>query len=183
MSNKATALPSDLVYKDIARATLLARSSAAKLVSVNASSVFNASRLESIIKSEVPTRDPNFIVGDLLWLHECKCFATIVSLGSEGHADVLLYECFGPQECRVHVNESDGNCWRLACPLRSRTILLQSSMRPLSILLPRAGAPGSKLSLSKPWQRCYRVAQKAEADSKFAQTSAAEELLEASADA
>ena len=180
VSASAIALPRDLVYDDIAKATLCARTGLTHAMAVNASSLFNASRLDALLRAGAATSEQDPAVGNHLWLPESKCYATVIAVESQRNVTVLrYYSVAGSGGCSLHLADDTETCWRLVRPLCSEAILLQPGMICQEILVPRAGAPGSKLGLDKPWQRCYRVGSRASATALTAACSATEDLLAA----
>lgn len=176
----AISLPRDLAYSQVAQDIVAARGSSATLMHVNASSVFNAARLHTILDAMRVAWAPGATVGMFVQLPEHSGYAAFVSVDGPSEVTVLRYQRVAGEGCPVHAKEEAGDCWCIARPLRSEKLQLSPEMFCEDILVPRAGLRSHNHGPEKPWHRCYRVASRAPSIT-HVPSSATDELLASAA--
>ena len=183
-SAAAVTLPRDLAYSTIARDIATARSGSIALMHVNASSVFNAARLQSFLDTSASAaiESPAPAVGSTVWLPEHSCYGAIVSVEGPHESTVLRYRRIESEGgCPLHAREEAGDCWCVARPLQSEKLQTSAETLCKEILVPRAGLRSHKHSPEQPWHRCYRIATRSSNADRELTRSATDELLAAAA--
>ena len=155
-------LPAPTRYQEAAASAMAARAHTQTLACLNASSFFNADRLQEVLRSRCGNRRESSqpAIGDTVHLPGRQSFGIVLAEHEAGSFSVMPYALhMRAQSCKLHPASAPGDdCWRPAFPVTSEVVTLDATSLCVCALVPRPGVHAG--GVVHAWQRCYRLMQR-----------------------